>query len=355
MASSATITPPAQGGDLPLAKLTLPDDQIFTLPDNRGTLSYIVFGDASASPHRTAFFNHGTPGSGLEAAGFDKLCKARRIRVIGVDRPGMGRSSFQPGTGGGGNNTSRRIADWPADILALADHLAIPSFAMIGISGGGPYTYACLAELPRSRLVGACIVASAYPAHLGFEGMMLQNKIVFTVSSWSPWVVEKLFDFAIGRVARDTAHPERLAKMLGDGFNVKADKEAWQTGGRAKTEAGVDPAEFRAFMVEDVRRAVMGGCRGGAWDIYAITTDWGFKLEDVADKVQALAGTDEDKKKLVVWHGAQDVNCPVGWALKVKEVIRDADWRISEADAHFSVTVNHLADVVEVLDRMLAE
>ena len=55
---------------------------------------------------------------------------ARGIRIIAPDRPGLGLSTRLPG---------RQIADWPNDVRELADALGIARFAVIGISGGGPY------------------------------------------------------------------------------------------------------------------------------------------------------------------------------------------------------------------------
>jgi pimeloyl-ACP methyl ester carboxylesterase len=71
------------------------------------------------------------------------------VRVIGVDRPGYGNSSPLP---------ERIVADWPADVAALADHLGIERFAVMGLSSGGPYTVAC-ASLLGDRVVAAGVIA----------------------------------------------------------------------------------------------------------------------------------------------------------------------------------------------------
>ena len=62
------------------------------------------------------------------------------VRLILPDRPGIGLSDFKPG---------RAILDWPADVLALADALNLPRFALMGLSGGGPYAAACAYKIPQ--------------------------------------------------------------------------------------------------------------------------------------------------------------------------------------------------------------
>ncbi len=66
------------------------------------------------------------------------------VRVITPDRPGCGRSDFQPG---------RRIEAWPSDVAALVDHLQLGRFAVLGFSGGTPYAIALAASrLPVTAL-----------------------------------------------------------------------------------------------------------------------------------------------------------------------------------------------------------
>ena len=63
------------------------------------------------------------------------------VRLIAPDRPGMGRSDPQPG---------HVVADWPADVAALADTLGLETFGVVGWSAGTPYAFAC-AAFPSRR------------------------------------------------------------------------------------------------------------------------------------------------------------------------------------------------------------
>ena len=66
------------------------------------------------------------------------------LRIIGIDRPGYGKSSVKPG---------RSIADWVPDGLAVADHLGIERFIAVGVSTGGAYALALAANAPQ-RVIG---------------------------------------------------------------------------------------------------------------------------------------------------------------------------------------------------------
>ncbi len=66
----------------------------------------------------------------IEARVLAAQARKTDIRLIGIDRPGMGRSQFQK---------RRCLLDWPDDVMELADYLGIERFAVLGVSGGGPY------------------------------------------------------------------------------------------------------------------------------------------------------------------------------------------------------------------------
>jgi pimeloyl-ACP methyl ester carboxylesterase len=96
------------------------------------------------------------------------FCADRNVFLVTYDRPGYGRSDPQPG---------RRVVDAAADVAALADHLGLEGFAVLGGSGGGPHALACTAEL-GGRVRRTAVVAGVAPATMpGFlDGMMAFNR-----------------------------------------------------------------------------------------------------------------------------------------------------------------------------------
>src|SRR6202012_1610953 len=75
------------------------------------------------------------------------------VRVVIPDRPGSHCSTPQPG---------RRIADWPADHLALLDALGIERAGILTQSGGTPYGIATAAAAP-DRATGLALLGALAP------------------------------------------------------------------------------------------------------------------------------------------------------------------------------------------------
>jgi pimeloyl-ACP methyl ester carboxylesterase len=146
------------------------------------TLGYGEYGDP-AGP--VVVYFHGHPGSRLEAKLLAEPATAHGLRLIGVDRPGMGLSAYQ---------RRRSMREWPHDVVELADHLGIDSFAVVGFSGGGPYALACAHAIPK-RLTACGIVAGVGPT----------SRLVSFLALWLPWVLTPL----AWRRFRDQGHASR--------------------------------------------------------------------------------------------------------------------------------------------------
>jgi pimeloyl-ACP methyl ester carboxylesterase len=70
---------------------------------------------------------------------WDAPARERELRMIGIDRPGYGNAPAEP------NRSLRSVAEATA---ALMDDRGVDRFAVVGVSGGGPYALACGAFLP---------------------------------------------------------------------------------------------------------------------------------------------------------------------------------------------------------------
>src|SRR5262249_37843434 len=104
-----------------------------------------------------------TPLSRLVPEWWDAPARERALRIIGIDRPGYGNAPAEP------NHTLRSVAESTA---ALMDDLGVDRFAVIGVSGGGPYALASGAFLPdRVAAVISAAGSSGFDEAIDAGGM----------------------------------------------------------------------------------------------------------------------------------------------------------------------------------------
>jgi hypothetical protein len=89
-----------------------------TLPDGR-KLGYAQYGSPTG---KAILYHHGFPGSRIEAAQHHDLCNEIGLRMIAIDRPGIGWSSPHPGG---------KLLDWPKDVEYLTEHLGLESYSVM--------------------------------------------------------------------------------------------------------------------------------------------------------------------------------------------------------------------------------
>lgn len=93
------------------------------LADGRD-LGYAVRGDPDGT---TLLHFHGALSSRWEGAIYHRAARAAGLRLISVDRPGIGASSPYPG---------RTVQAFAKDVAALLAHLSIRDAGVMGVSGG---------------------------------------------------------------------------------------------------------------------------------------------------------------------------------------------------------------------------
>ena len=90
-------------------------------------------------------FHHGTPAGRLQAVLGAEAADRQGVRLVSFNRPGYGRSTDSPPS----------LASVGLDTLDVAEALGVTAFAVLGLSGGGPYALATgLADPERVRAVG---------------------------------------------------------------------------------------------------------------------------------------------------------------------------------------------------------
>ena len=263
------------------------------LRDGR-SLGYAVYGDPDGRP---GFYFHGFPGSRLEARIADRTAARLGICIIGLDRPGVGLSDFQPG---------RTIADWPSDVTEAADALGIDRFPVMGLSGGGPYAAVCALKIPH-RLTAAGIVSGMGPVHIpgATDGADWQSRLFFAVAHRLPWVTGPAMSW-LGRQIR--RQPDRLLDRMSAGL-PEADR------------AVLARPEVRASLQEDIVEAFRRGSRGPALELALYVRPWGFPLEEIPIEVH-------------LWHGEADASVPPAMGRYVARAIPNCRARFYPGEGH---------------------
>jgi pimeloyl-ACP methyl ester carboxylesterase len=275
------------------------DSRTLKLPDSR-LLGYAQYGDSNGNP---LFFFHGLPSSRLECAELDPIAKKHNIHLIGIDRPGMGLSTFQP---------NRKILDWPDDVTRLADHLELNSFRVVGSSGGGPYALACAYTLPQDRLHGVGIIAGVGPWQAGTKGMLLVGRIMWNLWAWAPWTFKAIYEKSWVKVAQDP-DPDKLNQMCDKAMETM----------REKDRRLFENETIRKCTVEALRAALVQGVDGVAHEAKLLTTSWGFKVEDVKYKAVKL------------WYGDEDTNTPLWSGRYMAQRLPGSKLKVYPGETHY--------------------
>lgn len=257
--------------------------QTLRLADGR-TLAFYEYGDQTGTP---CIYITGTPASGLAGALYDDAARAHGVHWISVDKPGYGRSSFDP------DRSLRRHA---ADVAALADHLGLARFAVAGESGGGPHALAVAHHL-SDRVTTAILLAGLGPATERWvvEGMRKGNRRLMTLAQRAPWALS----LAIALMARSMSTPEKVAKAA-----VRQRKQSVEADWRYWEEHPERAAVFYAATADAFRQ----GSRATAQELAMFARPWGFDLEDVVTPTH-------------VWHGTDDVNVPIAIATRICDLL----------------------------------
>jgi pimeloyl-ACP methyl ester carboxylesterase len=243
--------------------------RIVALADGR-RLAYAEYGDPDGAP---LFAFHGTPGSRLMLSLADGPARSLRLRLIAPDRPGFGRSDFQPG---------RTFAHWPDDVCALADALGIDRFGVAGISGGAPYAMACAWKVPhRLRSIGIVSGVGPLVGPNATADLSRGHRLLFGLAARSPRLARHLMEAVRLGWQR---FPDRLFTRL----------VAWAP---PQDRAIITRPEVRACLIKALLDAFRCGGRGVAQELVLFGSPWGFPLEEIRLPVH-------------LWHGEADALVP---------------------------------------------
>lgn len=304
IAPGGKITPAAQSGAPAGAGF---GEGKLRLADGR-RLGYTEFGAVGGKP---VLYCHGLPASRLEGRLTHQAACRLGIRIVAPDRPGFGHSGFQP---------HRALADWPQDVAQLADALGIERFAVLGVSGGGPYAIACACRLAR-RLTAVGLVAPLGPVALPELGGAMKGpaRFSFHLARHWPRLANLLYGELLGWLLRRRPLLALLLLQV-----AEPDRPVVQN------------AETREILRHSIQEAFRHGGRGAVAELRLFASDWGLELGQITTTVH-------------LWHGEQDRTVPVIMGRHLAAAIPNCQARFLEDEGHFSLPVNHMEEILRTL------
>lgn len=269
----------------------------------------MTFAEYGSPQGRPVFYFHGAPSSRLEPLLIgDDVFMRHGLRIIAPDRPGMGRSSFQP---------HRGFSNWPVDVLALADCLKLDAFSLLGFSAGGGYVAACASQIPQ-RLRSAVIVAGAWrmDKHPSLSTRLPMIRLVWHLAKWSPMLLGIWLKSLQRGAGKDIAQLKR--------YLPQPDYDAFEEMGRF---------ELYGYAL---REALRQGTKGAVRDIRMYTQPLDIRLQDI-------------HMPLHLFHSAKDENVPMALVQDMLSQLPTASLTTYPHDAHLSTLCNHFDEIASVL------
>jgi pimeloyl-ACP methyl ester carboxylesterase len=281
------------------------------LPDGR-RLEYWDGGDPAGAP---VVLMPGTPSCRWQGAHGHPAAVAAGVRLVAVSRPGYGASTPTP----------PGLASVGRDAVDLADALGLGTFAVLGLSGGGPYAVAtALAAPDRVSVLGVCggigpwaLLDEPVPEH-ELDRSLVERAAAGDVDGALAAMCDDIDREMGGMLARDDDElvDAFLADVIPDAADLADDL-------------------FRAVWAADLREALRRyvGCArdnlawGGHWDV---------------DPTQVSVPT-------LLWYGDADRLTPMAHARWLADLVPGARLTVHPGEDHGHVVFGHWAEMLGAL------
>jgi pimeloyl-ACP methyl ester carboxylesterase len=229
-------------------------------------------------------------GSRLMFALADQEARARGLRIIAPERPGYGLSDAKD---------FATLQDASKDIVGLADFLDLKHFALLGVSGGGPFAVAAASLMPE-RVKLLALISPVGPIAEVADRVSAWHRHLFTELALSQfWGLKALL-----AVAPDAAYAGLKHHAS------QADREL------------LERQEVRASLYEAIREALHHGVDGAVQDLQLYCRPWGLRLAEIG--VPAI-----------IWQGSDDTIVLAEAAYHLARTLPKCRLEIRPGDGHY--------------------
>ena len=281
------------------------------LPDGR-EIGWAVYGDPTGD---TVFWFPGSPGARhqvpVEAAA---EARARGLRIITVERPGTGHSTV---------HHYERVIDFVDDFRAVADDFAVERFALVGLSGGGPFLLAVAHEMP-DRTVAGVVLGGIGPTR-GSDSIVSYTLLLVPAAPVLSLVRDRLSAGARSALRAVAPRGAQIGGPVIDAF-------FWLLPGE-RHGMGLDHHSKRQLVGDMIDAAERSGLGSPFDDLIVFGRHWGFRLDDI-------------KVPIWFWGGTSDIIVPYHHAERQAKRVPGSRLRTVQDRGHFA----GYTEPAEVLD-----
>jgi pimeloyl-ACP methyl ester carboxylesterase/DNA-binding CsgD family transcriptional regulator len=284
------------------------EDQRIQLADGR----WLYFSD-SGDPHgHPLIFMHGIAGSRYLRHPDDEILMQEGFRLIIPERPGSGDSDPQP---------DRRVIDWPQDIKALADHLGLQQFSVLGYSAGTCYALAVAAAMPE-RVLTVHVIA-AVPPLADLEDLRAYNpvfRMTLFIARYTPGLLPALMRVMVKDIRKNVY--QYLEKIFADA--PEQDREILAN------------PRLRANIATGLRASVQRNEQEIALEVLLTARDWELDLNKISMPV-------------CIWYGEKDPLVSPAGAKKLAKLLPNSELVFVPAAGHY-LLYSHWQDILRSIN-----
>ena len=289
-------------------------DNTIQLPDGR-TLGYALYGPLEGQP---VLYFHGTPSSRLEpltleiyGVAIQSLLAQYNIRLIAVDRPGMGLSSFhKKGT----------FLSFANDAKELLQQLAIEQCSVLCWSGGGPFALAMAYQYPQ--IITGIYIIAGFSRRIDAEvrKQMYANKFYFMTSRYFPWIQRLALRITTKKKITKPL-PQRLAGLPNADYAYLKNVE-----------------KLNRFIAVTIKEGCRQSTKGPVYEAAIYFNNLGFPLSQIRQRVHYWWGTED--KAVVPLHPKA-----------VEKQMSDSILHYKHGEGHLSIYIKYIEEVLQTIVR----
>jgi pimeloyl-ACP methyl ester carboxylesterase len=288
------------------------EESIFRLHGLR-KLSYAMYGPEDGKP---VLYFHGTPSSRKEllllenyGVNLDYFLHSAGLRLIAVDRPGMGLSTYNP------EGTFISFAD---DVRQLLAHLNISRCPVLCWSGGGPYALAMAWK--HSAVIQSVYVLCGFTRRFDQEVLKLMslNKWYFRAAKHTPLLLRFILKILRYKKIRKSP-PQQVTGLPYEDYRFLR-----------------DAGDLQAVSDVSMKEACRLGSKGAVSEARRYFNGLGFPLSGIQQPVHFWWGT---KDETVIRLHAEEIE---------KEVPNNI-MHYKEQEGHLSIYVNCFPEVLQTI------